>query len=113
MLTIGLIIVFLGTVFGAFTYGSSKDETFYLTIQVKDYTDPVEGDVIFRENETLSQVFENYNMRVNSTCVYLDIEYCNDDVYIWRLYVNNNLETSNLNYKPKDKDQIIFKYEKI
>ena len=84
----------------------------YLKIQVKDYTNPTQGQVRFITNTTLEYIFSMYSIFVNQTCIQADYLYCNDQEYIWNMYINNQKSDIDLDYKPKSNDQIIFKYEK-
>lgn len=113
VLSVFAIVVFGSSVFIAFLWRDVSEEvkTFHLTIQIKDYTNPLRGDVVLEENMTVSEVLVKYGIVINETCVTTDYEYCNDETFIWNVYVNN-IPNYTHEYIPEDKDRIVFKYER-
>jgi len=113
IVSVFVVVVFLSSVFVVFVQDNDYVEqgTFNMVIQIKDYTNPIQGDVKFEGNMTLTEIFSMYGMLMNETCISTDNMYCNDEEYSWKMFLNDEIVVFDPNYEPLNNDQIIFKYE--
>ena len=106
---IAVAVFFIGSVFTVFSYTMSKIEI-YVEIWIKDYTNPYANTFRIEKNQTIASVLIKENIQMNESCLGF---YCNDEEYLWKMFVNGIENTNFDEYKIQDKDIVVFNYSKF